>query len=335
MAPDLPDGLAIRDVRVVYDAPDKRTGPTTAVDGVRLDVAPGEIVVLLGASGSGKSSLLRAVAGLEPLAGGSIAWQGRDLAGIPVHRRGFGLMFQDGQLFPHRTVAGNVAYGLAGRGGLPRAERARRVVELLGLVGLAGYGDRPVTTLSGGERQRVALARSLAPAPELLLLDEPLSALDRALRERLALEVRDVLRATGTTALFVTHDQDEAFAVADRVAVMSAGRLLQVGTPEALWRRPASREVAAFLGYEAFVEHDDRLLALAPGALQIRAGYAPDARSWHGTVRSVAFRKAHTEVRVDVADVGSVTAFVTDGAAPRAGDVVRLELDQGTVAELE
>ncbi|MGO1316187.1 MAG: ABC transporter ATP-binding protein [Cellulomonadaceae bacterium] len=319
-------GLEVRDLRVVYDPASRRERPTTAVDGVSLQVAPGEIVALLGASGSGKSSLLRAVAGLEP-ADGSISWAGRDLHGVPVHRRGFGLMFQDGQLFPHRTVAGNVGYGLAGHG--PRAERAHRVTELLALVGLAGYGSRPVTTLSGGERQRVALARSLAPQPELLLLDEPLSALDRGLRERLALDVRDVLRTTATTALFVTHDQDEAFTVADRVAVMSAGRLLQVGAPEELWRHPVNREVAEFLGYEAFTEDSGSVLALAPNAFRI---VADGARQ--GTVTAVAFRKAHTEVRLDVAGLAPVTAHAGPGFAGRPGDTVSLELDRAATARL-
>ncbi|MFF3064799.1 ABC transporter ATP-binding protein [Oerskovia sp. NPDC057915] len=246
-------GLAVRDVVVHYADPAPGKGPgTTAVRGVSLDLAPGEVLALLGPSGCGKSSLLRAVAGLEPVADGSVAWDGHDLAGVPVHRRGFGLMFQEGQLFPHRDVAGNVAFGLR-MAGVKRPAAAGRVAELLDLVGLAGYAQRPVATLSGGERQRVALARALAPEPQLLLLDEPLSALDRGLRDRLAGDLRAALVATGTTALFVTHDHDEAFTVADRVAVMDAGRLLQVAAPEDLWRAPASRRVAEFLGYQAFV----------------------------------------------------------------------------------
>ncbi|MFI2102706.1 ABC transporter ATP-binding protein [Isoptericola sp. NPDC019693] len=239
-------GLAVRDAVVRYGATRRRRG-AVAVDGVSLDVAAGEIVALLGPSGCGKSSLLRAVAGLEPLAGGTVAFDGEDLAGVPVHRRGFGLLFQDGQLFPHRDVGRNVAYGLETQG-LPRAERAARVAELLDDVGLAGYAGRSVATLSGGEKQRVALARALAPRPRLLLLDEPLSALDRRLRERLAVDVRDTLKATGTTAVFVTHDHDEAFTVADRVAVMDAGHLLQVDAPDVLLRAPASPRVAEFLG---------------------------------------------------------------------------------------
>ncbi|WP_416345308.1 ABC transporter ATP-binding protein [Isoptericola peretonis] len=239
-------GLAVRDAVVRYGATRRRPG-SVAVDRVSLDVAAGEIVALLGPSGCGKSSLLRAVAGLEPLAGGSVAFDGEDLAGVPVHRRGFGLLFQDGQLFPHRDVGRNVAYGLETQG-TSRAERAARVAELLADVGLAGYERRSVATLSGGEKQRVALARALAPRPRLLLLDEPLSALDRRLRERLAVDVRDTLKAAGTTAVFVTHDHDEAFTVADRVAVMDAGRLLQVDAPDVLLRAPANARVTEFLG---------------------------------------------------------------------------------------
>ncbi|WP_425471142.1 ABC transporter ATP-binding protein [Xylanimonas allomyrinae] len=230
-------GLAVRGAVVRYGDGGRGGEGTTAVAGVDLDVAEGEILALLGPSGCGKSSLLRAVAGLEPLAAGSVAFDGDDLAGVPVHRRGFGLLFQDGQLFAHRDVARNVAYGLE-TARVRRQGRLERVRELLDAVGLDGYGRRSVATLSGGERQRVALARALAPRPRLLLLDEPFSALDRGLRERLAVDVRDVLRATGTTAVFVTHDHDEAFTVADRVGVMQAGRLLQVAPPRSCGGRP-------------------------------------------------------------------------------------------------
>lgn len=210
-----------------------RFGATIAVDDVSLSLATGEVFALLGPSGSGKSTLLRAIAGLEPCSG-DIRWDGESVAGLPPHRRGFGLMFQDGQLFPHLDVAGNVGYALrvsgAGRytsSAAPRALREARVAELLDLVGLAGFEGRRVTELSGGEQQRVALARSLAASPRLLLLDEPLSSLDRELRERLAGELRAILRATGTTAIFVTHDHDEARAVADRVGHLDRGRLVE------------------------------------------------------------------------------------------------------------
>ena len=234
--------LEVRDLVVTYRAPGGP--PVTAVDGVTLKVARGEVVALLGPSGCGKSSLLRAVAGLEPVAAVDVLWDGQSVLTVPVHRRGFGLMFQDGQLFVHRNVAGNVAYGLAG---LPREVQRQRVAELLELVGLAGYGSRPITTLSGGERQRVALARSLAPSPRLLMLDEPLSALDRGLKERLTGEVAEILRRTHTTALYVTHDHQEARAVADRVGVMFAGKLVQIGEPSDVWGSADAR-VREFLG---------------------------------------------------------------------------------------
>ena len=247
-------GLSVRGLAVTY-------GDLRAVDGVDLEVAAGEVVALLGASGSGKSSLLRAVAGLEDVSAGEVAWDGQSMVRVPVHKRGFGLMFQDGQLFEHRDVGSNIAYGLTG---LPRAQRGERVREMLALVGLPGFERRRVTTLSGGQAQRVALARALAPAPRLLLLDEPLSALDRALREQLATDVRTILRRGGTTALYVTHDQDEAMTVADRVGVMEAGRLLRLDTPQCLWADPASSKVARFLGFDVVGD-----LALAPGALRV------------------------------------------------------------------
>ena len=280
-----PTGLSLTGLRVTYPAP-RPAPPVAAVDGVDLEVGVGEVVALLGASGSGKSSLLRAVAGLEPVSGGDVAWAGRSVVRTPVHRRGFGLMFQDGQLFPFRDVAGNVAYGLTG---MTRPERDRRVAQVLDLVGLGGYGGRAVTTLSGGQAQRVALARALAPRPRLLLLDEPLSALDRALREQLSLDLRTILREQGMTALYVTHDQDEAMTVADRVGVMADGRLARLDVPERLWGDPGSRQVAEFLGYSPVLGADDvaclgwegalaaggatdgglPALALAPGALSV------------------------------------------------------------------
>jgi len=211
-------GLQLDGVRVDYDR-------EPVVQDISFAVGRGETVALLGPSGCGKSTLLRAICGLEPLAAGTISWDGTDLAPVPTHRRGFGLVFQDGQLFVHRSVAENIAYGLRVQQ-CPRAAREARVTELLELVGLPGFGPRAVTELSGGERQRVALARALAPQPRLLLLDEPLSALDRELRERLGSDLAELLRTTGTTALLVTHDETEAATIADRVLRMAAGRLV-------------------------------------------------------------------------------------------------------------
>ncbi|MFC6448512.1 ABC transporter ATP-binding protein [Cellulomonas gelida] len=340
-------GLGVRDVVVRYPASRRGAAPTTAVDGVSLDVARGEVLALLGPSGCGKSSLLRAVAGLEPLAGGDLTWDGGSVVDVPVHRRDFGLMFQDGQLFTHRDVAGNIAYGLAGR---PRGQVAARVEHLLEARRAARRRGRAVATLSGGERQRVALARALAPAPRLLLLDEPLSALDRSLRERLALDLRTALLATGTTALFVTHDQDEAFVVADRVAVMASGRLLQAGTPADLWRAPADEQVARFLGYEAFVvareapaalrdavrAPADATLALPPGALVGPGASAGDA-TLTGMVLAVRTRRGSPTLHVAVPGIGEVTVATPAVGVldlPAAGDEVRLRVVREAVVVL-
>ena len=328
MSPETSDtnasvGLSVRGLAVAY-------GDLRAVDGVDLDVAAGEIVALLGASGSGKSSLLRAVAGLEDVADGDVAWDGRSMVRVPVHRRGFGLMFQDGQLFEHRDVGGNIAYGLTG---LPRARRGERVREMLELVGLPGFERRRVTTLSGGQAQRVALARALAPAPRLLLLDEPLSALDRALREQLATDVRTILRRGGTTALYVTHDQDEAMTVADRVGVMEAGRLLRLDTPQRLWADPGSRNVARFLGFDVVGD-----LALAPGALcvvgetGVRGG--PEEMRLSATVLASRLRRGQWEVEVEfdperLAELTGEVDADSGGSPARAAALARRPHDAG------
>ncbi|MBD9704021.1 ABC transporter ATP-binding protein [Streptomyces caniscabiei] len=238
--------LRLEDATVRFDG-------RPVLDGVDLDVAEHEIVCVLGPSGSGKSTLLRVVAGLQPLDAGRVSLDGRDQRGVPAHKRGVGLMFQDHQLFPQRDVAGNVAFGPRMHGAA-KDERAVRVRELLELVGLPGAARRRVGELSGGEQQRVALARALAPRPRLLMLDEPLGQLDRSLRERLVVELRQLFGELGTTVLAVTHDQGEAFALADRVVVMRDGRIAQSGTPLEVWRRPADEFVARFLGFDNVVE---------------------------------------------------------------------------------
>ncbi len=231
----------------------KSFGPTRAVEEVSFAVEDGETLALLGPSGCGKSTLLALIAGLETPEAGDVRWQGNSLIQVPAHRRNFGLMFQDYLLFPHQTVAQNVGFGLKMHGHT-KAKITARVQEALRLVGMEGFENRDVNTLSGGEQQRVALARALAPRPRLLMLDEPLGALDRPLRERLLEELRLILRRLKQTAIYVTHDQEEAFAIADRVAIMHAGRLVQVGTPAEVYTHPASRFVAEFLGFKNILE---------------------------------------------------------------------------------
>lgn len=214
---------------------------------VSFEVAAGEIVCLLGPSGCGKSTLLRVIAGLEGDYSGTVRFENVAIDRVPVHQRGFGFMFQEYALLPHRGVAQNIAFGLRMQH-LPRAAIEQRVQAMLELVGLPGYESRSIFELSGGERQRVALARSLAPEPRLLMLDEPLGALDRTLRERLTEELREIIKRVGLTSLYVTHDQVEAFAVADRILLMNEGKIVQSGTPAEVYQQPATVFAARFLG---------------------------------------------------------------------------------------
>ena len=220
---------------------------------MNLDVEEGHILCLLGPSGCGKTTLLRIIAGLETSDTGTVFFDGKNMEHVEPHRRNFGMMFQEFALFPHKDVLGNIIFGLTLQK-KSRNEITQRTDEMLDLVGLTGYARRNVSELSGGERQRVALARSLAPQPRLLLLDEPLGALDRALRERLLLDVRNILKKVGVTTIFVTHDQTEAFAIADIVAVMNKGRIEQIDAPEKLYARPANVTVARFLGFHNLVK---------------------------------------------------------------------------------
>jgi ABC-type Fe3+/spermidine/putrescine transport system ATPase subunit len=231
----------------------KSFGNTLAVTGVSFKVHKGEIVGILGPSGSGKTTLLEIIAGLIQPDQGTCTWDGKDLADIPPYRRGFGLMFQDFALFPHKNVEENIAFGLLMQN-WPSEKTSQRVEEVLELVGLPDFGQRDVDTLSGGEQQRVALARSLAPQPRLLMLDEPIGSLDRTLRERLMGELREILKSMNQTALYVTHDQVEVFTVADRIVVIHEGKVAQIGTPMEIYRHPNSTFVAQFLGLTNLLE---------------------------------------------------------------------------------
>ncbi|MEU9170097.1 ABC transporter ATP-binding protein [Streptomyces sp. NPDC048420] len=330
-----------------------RFGGRAVLDGVGLDVAEHEIVCVLGPSGSGKSTLLRAVAGLQPLDAGRVLLDGRDQAGVPAHKRGVGLMFQDHQLFPQRDVGANVAFGLRMHG-TARPRQDARVRELLDLVGLPGAGRRAVAALSGGEQQRVALARALAPRPRLLMLDEPLGQLDRSLRERLVVELRELFGRLGTTVLAVTHDQGEAFALADRVVVMRDGRIAQSGTPLEVWQRPADEFVARFLGFENVVEgtvtgaaaetawgkvpvpedapQGPRTLLVRPGGVRLVAA----DEGLRCTVAARTFKGTHVAVHLQPADDGPrLEAACALRDAPGVGDVVGVAFDADEIVVLD
>ncbi len=329
--------MALLDVRDVH----KSYGDTRALRGVSLAVAEGTVAALLGPSGCGKSTLLRIVAGLETPDAGEVRFAGRSLAGVPPHQRGFGLMFQEYALFPHLDVAANVAFGLRMRGDPPQAVAAR-VAEMLELVGLAGYERRRVYELSGGERQRVALARSLAPSPPLLMLDEPLGALDRALRERLLDDLRAILRRVGVTALYVTHDQTEAFAIADQVVLMRAGLIEQQGPPEEIYRHPATLFAARFFGLTNLVpatvqgcDGDDVRLDTPLGPVTVPG--ACDARPGDGVtlvIRPEAAQARPTDAGQRLAVAGTVAERSFRGSRTRltlrhaSGQELEFELDE-------
>ena len=286
-------------------------GEHRVVDGIDLNVAAGEVVGLLGPSGAGKSTLLRAIVGLVELDAGRVQLDGRDLAGVPVHRRGIGLMLQDGLLFPHRDVAGNVAFGLRMQG-VERELARHRVGEVLELVGLAGYGDRAVGTLSGGQQQRVALARSLAPSPQVLLLDEPFGALDLVLRSRLVEDIQRLVRDLGITVVSVSHDRQEAFTWCDRVAVMDAGRLVQTAAPMSMLRAPSSALVAGLMG-----------MRVVPASVfeTGREGSVWAVRPWQVEVEPAPRGSQAAEARLD--DVGHRCVGEVVGRIP-LGDLVRI-----------
>lgn len=237
--------LSIKKVSYAYDR-------ESVLDGISLEIESGEIVCLLGESGSGKTTLLRIIAGLETGYQGTVKLNGQRIDNIPIHERGFGFMFQDFALFPHMNVAENIAFGLKMQR-INRQQYQTRVDEVLNLVGLEGFQTRDIASLSGGQKQRVALARSLAPQPRLLMLDEPLGSLDAGLRERLLIELAEIIKRIGLTAIYVTHDQQEAYAVADRIAIMNQGYLEQYDNPEILYRQPKNTFVARFLGIQNIV----------------------------------------------------------------------------------
>ncbi len=310
---------------VVLDRVVKRYGDAVAVDHVTLSVADGELVALLGPSGCGKTTTLRMVAGFVEASEGSIRIGGREVTQLPPHQRNTGLVFQNYALFPHRKVAQNVSFGLEMRK-VPKAEAAHRVERALRRVRLEDYAERLPKQLSGGQQQRVALARALVIEPDVLLLDEPLSNLDARLRLEMRTEIRELQRALGLTAIFVTHDQEEAFAIADRIAVMNRGRTEQVGSPTDIYERPATRFVAEFTGVANFLPGrvvspglfempdgtrlhfagdapgGDATLAIRPERLQpLPDGATTDGNALPGRMGEVTYLGAFTEAQVRLA----------------------------------
>ncbi|MEX2582744.1 MAG: ABC transporter ATP-binding protein [Gemmatimonadota bacterium] len=329
------------------EALNKRFGATVAVRDLSLEIGEGEFLSLLGPSGCGKTTTLRMIAGFETPTSGRILLGDRDVTALPPQRRGMGMVFQNYALFPHLDVFENVAFGLKAQG-TSAAEVRSRVADALALVDLAGYEKRSVQALSGGQQQRVALARALAPEPPLLLLDEPLSNLDAALRERTRDELRALLKRIGITSIFVTHDQDEAFALSDRIAVMSEGELQQLGTPEDLYRSPVNPFVAAFVGRANFLdgrvvsrEGEDALVDVGEGAVwrvrlhargadrvrvmvrpeALRLVAAPAGEGLHGRVLDRRFAGASTVYHVEI-DSGELLVTVPGQGGSFDGDVL-------------
>ena len=305
-----------------------RYGATTAVEEVSLSIREGEFFTLVGPSGCGKTTTLRLIAGFEAPTGGTIRFRGVDLAGVPPEDREVGVVFQNYALFPHMSVGENVAYGLKFTEPPGGGSRGERVAELLELVDLAGMQDREPDSLSGGQQQRVALARALAPGPDVLLLDEPMSALDAQLRERLRVQLRAIQDELGITTVYVTHDQEEALAISDRVAVMRDGRVEQVGRPREIYRRPASRFVAEFVGDNNVLAGE--VVGVRDGVAEVAVG---DTRLEVGLDGEAAKRGDRLTfcVRPEMLTIGGETNAIeaTVETAEFLGETSRVHLDWG------
>jgi putative spermidine/putrescine transport system ATP-binding protein len=283
-------GQVIGSSIAVRDA-EKRYGHFHAVDHINLDIEPGEFITLLGPSGSGKTTLLNLLAGFQSLDGGEILVDGKPVHNVPTHKRGFGMVFQSYALFPNMTVTQNVAFPLR-MAGVDRATTERRVAETLEIMRLSAHANKSPSEMSGGQQQRVAIARAIVMRPKVVLMDEPLSALDRRLRESIQIEIRDLHQTIGSTILFVTHDQGEALTMSDRIAVLDAGKIVQIGRPLEIYRHPSNRFVASFVGESNLIEAEIVQKRGTTVTLKNRAGYVFDAESR------------------DAIDVGRVTVLV-------------------------
>ncbi|HWX63436.1 ABC transporter ATP-binding protein [Bradyrhizobium sp.] len=323
---------------------------TRALEPASLDIARGETMVLLGPSGCGKTTMLRIIAGLEaPDAPGRVVFDGKDMTAVPIERRNVGMVFQSYALFPNMSVAENIGYGLKIRG-VPKAERAARVAELVELTNITGLENRRIDQLSGGQRQRVALARAVAIRPGILLLDEPLTALDAALRERLRGELNRLLRALGITTIYVTHDQAEAMELGDRVVVMSKGRIVQIGAPRDIYFTPVNRFVAEFIGAANIVEAPiEKGHLVLPGGLQPVDGVAdqaaavamirpetigvvdPASTSLAGIVESVSFVGDRQRLAVSGISTKPITVDAPNTLAVKSGERIGLSIAPGAI----
>ncbi len=315
------------------------------LDDISFSMQKGEILCLLGTSGSGKTTLLRTIAGLQTPDSGQLFFQQQEITGLAPHKRQFGMMFQDYALFPHKNVAQNVAFGLQMQG-MHQAQQQQRIDEILQLVGLADYRKREITELSGGQQQRVALARSLAPRPQMLLLDEPLGSLDRSLRDYLATELRTILKQLDMTTIFVTHDQSEAFSLADRVAILLNGKIVQIASPEEIYQHPATCEVASFLGFKNFLSiteakelfpqmpqlfddiHQDKTLLLRPEGASLAKEAALSDLCGEITARS--YLGAHYRITVKINHKSLFFDLPLSSSPPPTGEKILLNIQPDT-----
>ena len=297
-------------IGVAFDRVTKQYGKMTAVDGVSLDIRPGEFLTLLGPSGSGKTTLLMMLAGFQDITSGDIRVGGTSIAATPPEKRDFGMVFQGYALFPHMTVAKNIAYPLDIRK-KPKAEIDARVAEMLDLVQLKGFAERYPHQLSGGQQQRVALARALSFSPRVLLLDEPLGALDRKLRSDVQEQLKDIHNRVGTTFIYVTHDQEEALTMSDRIVIMNRGKVVQVGSPVELYEKPRTAFAASFLGKSNFIPRDGRTYALRPEKIDAApAGQGSGQNRLSGTVRGITYMGATLKLMVEVPGLAPIEVHV-------------------------
>ena len=299
-----PPALAPADIRI--RGLTKRFGDVVAVDAVDLDIAPGEFFTLLGPSGSGKTTTLRMIAGFELPDEGTIELAGQDVARLPPYQRPVNTVFQDYALFPHMTVQQNVEYGLMVKK-VKKAQRRERAHKSLEMVRLAGYGDRKPAQLSGGQRQRVALARAIVNHPKVLLLDEPLGALDLKLREQLQIELKQIQQALGITFVYVTHDQDEALTMSDRIAVFNEGAIEQCGTPAEMYEHPRTEFVAGFIGTSNILSRNGRTFTVRPEKIRVLAEDAGEGEP--GVVRTAVYLGASTRYVVELDEGGELVAL--------------------------